>query len=469
MTRALISSLVSTSRGRSLLWVHIFLLYWLTLSWVVTLIWICYGAFHLRARQIEEMAKGAEGCTEQEREPAQYHAHPHPHPQYNFLDAPILRPDSFVQGLRLRSVMVSNVPQQLRSEKELKQYFEYFMSRPIDKPSVGLPSSTTQPGFFNRSFAFMFNRAKRIPAHLLTARPVEGHLASRKPNSDDANPENVPVIERVVVARKMTVLASLLGRREETLRNLETAHIKLAQKTVLAVKAEIARRRKTKGVASPNPASTVSNDLEQGVSRERAVAADAERMDSLIEALEPFVAEFGLQQPAASRFKYPFRRRTQGYEHDNDIDTEGIQPMYPPSTSTGGASRHNTIWEALLSVDRISLDPYQPLIRLSQFFRGQTVPAIDYYTAKLGYLTSLITEQRAKGVSDFDPVSTAFVTFADPREAKRACKYLAVHPNNPLACLITMAPGYDDIDWIRVMRSNFGVEVYLYSRPPFSC
>jgi hypothetical protein len=444
------------------------MLFWLTLSWVMTLIWICYGAFHMRARQIEDITKRVEGQIGQEKGPHQYHTHPHP--QYNFQDVPNLRQDDSVYGLRLRSVMVSNVPHQLRSEKELQEYFEYFMSRPIDKPSVGLPSSTTRPGLLNKSFAFMFNRAKRIPAHLLTARPAEGPVAGRKPpESDDVNPENIPVIERVVVARKMTALASLLGRREEMLRNLETAHIRLAQKALLAVKVELAKRRRAKGVAPPNSASTGNGDLEQGNQHIRDVAADADRMNSLIEALAPFIDEFGLQQPAeerrrdASRFKYVFRKlRTQASEGDNDI--EGIQPIYPPCNSACKTSQHDTIWEALLSLDRDILDPYQPLVRLSQFFRGQTVPAIDYYTAKLGYLTALITEQRAKRPTDFDPVSTAFVTFADPRDAKKACKYLAVHPNNPLACLVTMAPCYDDIDWIRVMRSNFGVEVTLSFR-----
>jgi hypothetical protein len=118
-----------------------------------------------------------------------------------------------------------------------------------------------------------------------------------------------------------------------------------------------------------------------------------------------------------------------------------------------------TVWDALLSLPRTSLDAYQPLVNLSHLFRGKVVPSIDYYTAKLNLLTSLITENRAKAVTDYDPVSTAFVTFADPAEARRACKYLAVHPNNPLACLVTMAPAYQDIDWIRVMKSSHKGEV----------
>jgi hypothetical protein len=81
---------------------------------------------------------------------------------------------------------------------------------------------------------------------------------------------------------------------------------------------------------------------------------------------------------------------------------------------------------------------------------------------KLRLLTQLITENRAKAISDYDPVSTAFVTFADPGDARRACKYLAVHPNNPMVCSVTMAPGYEDLDWIRVMKSMFKAEVCTY-------
>jgi hypothetical protein len=113
----------------------------------------------------------------------------------------------------------------------------------------------------------------------------------------------------------------------------------------------------------------------------------------------------------------------------------------------------------LLSLPRSTLDAYQPLVNLNHLFRGKTVPSIDYYTAKLNLLTSLITENRAKAPTDFDPVSTAFVTFADPADARRACKYLAVHPNNPLACLVAMAPTYHDLDWIRLMKSSFRAEV----------
>ena len=59
----------------------------------------------------------------------------------------------------------------------------------------------------------------------------------------------------------------------------------------------------------------------------------------------------------------------------------------------------------------------------------------------------------------FEPMPTAFVTFFDPAYARMACKYLAVHPENPLECLVTMAPSFEDLDWTRLMKSAFRGEV----------
>jgi hypothetical protein len=118
-----------------------------------------------------------------------------------------------------------------------------------------------------------------------------------------------------------------------------------------------------------------------------------------------------------------------------------------------------TVWEALHSLPRSSLDGYQPLIRLASFFRGHTAPEIDYLTAKLNLLTTLITENRARAVEHYTPVSTAFVTFADPKDARRACRQLPSHPDNPISCVVQMAPGFEDLDWTRIMKSTFKAEV----------
>ncbi|KAF8073764.1 hypothetical protein FPV67DRAFT_764997 [Lyophyllum atratum] len=472
MTRASISSLVTTAKGQSLLWIHICLLFWVTLSWMATVLWICNGAFKLRKTSLELLSKRV-ASTETD---LQYH--PHPHPQYGFADVPIPDRDHPNTGLRLRTVMVSNIPPPLRKEKDLKEYFEYYLSRKLEKPSMGITSST-QPGFLNKSFAFIFNRAKRIPAHLppiplISAGDVTESKGKQDPGSTASrSTDNVPVIERVIIARKMTEIASLLERREEILRLLETAHIKLANQALTAVKAAMDRRNANMPIASGNNRAaeiarkrrSVAVDLERGEPQEAALDEDA-RMNQLIQVLGPFVEEFGLGESLSLRSrkvivassKYAFRKlRAQASEDSDGADTPTT--AYPPTRpSISQPSRRETIWEALHNLPRSSLDAYQPLVNLSHLFRGKTVPAIDYYTAKLNLLSSLVTESRSKAVNDYDPVSTGFVTFADPADARRACKYLAVHPNNPLACMVSMAPMYQDLDWIRVMKSSFNAE-----------
>ncbi|KAF8957250.1 hypothetical protein BDZ97DRAFT_1707127 [Flammula alnicola] len=486
MTRASISSLVGTRKGLSLLWIHICLLFWVTLSWMGTLFWVCNGAFKLRAARLEAAAKRAvetrEGLHEEDKT-----YYEHPHPQYGFKDVPSRTRDAPTKGLRLRTIMVSNIPGSLRNEKSLQEYFEYYMSRKVEKPSLGITPST-QPGFLNKSFAFLFNRAKRIPAHLPIKPLVQrqdrdgdseegGESKGERKKSGSRRNLDVPVIERVVVARKMTELASLLERREDILVLLETAHIKLANKALLAVKTAMERKLANKSIAQmASKASEVAKqrrslanaaaaavDPERGEPQEEGALDEEERMEQLIEVLGPFVNEFGTQRPLSTRSRkavsrtsrQAFRKvRTQPSEDSDGSDSPVNINGYPPS-SPKSHSQEKTIWDALLSLPRTSLDAYQPLVNLSHLFRGKVVPSIDYYTAKLNLLTSLITENRSKAVSDYDPVSTAFVTFADPADARRACKYLAVHPNDPLACLVTMAPAYQDIDWIRVMKSSY--------------
>ncbi|KAF5360772.1 hypothetical protein D9756_004691 [Leucocoprinus leucothites] len=468
MTRASISSLVGTSTGRSLLWIHICLLFWVTLSWMATLLWICNGTFKLRAADLDAASRRINSDYE-----ADNTHFPHPHPQFRFTEVPLADRNHPNRGLRCRTIMVSNLPLTLRNEKELKEYFEYYMTRKVEKPSMGLTSSV-QPGFFNKSLAFLFNRAKRLPAQITPRLPGGNRGQSIDSAQDDASEDaSKPVIERVVIARKMTELASFMERREFVLRRLETAHIKLANKTLLAVKAAMERQSAKKPLAhSASKAMGIARqqrkslaiDVENGVQEE--VLDEEARMEQLIKVLGPFVEEFGLQDSLATRSKKviistsqdAFKKlRPRGSDSDNS-DEVASNPNYPPRRLKHSHSRA-TVWDALLSLPRSSLDAYQPLIHLERVFSGQLVPSIDYWTAKLNYAVAMITEQRAKSPTDFEPLSTAFVTFADPADARRACRYLAVHPNNPLTCLVTMAPMYNDLDWVRVMKSSLKVEL----------
>jgi hypothetical protein len=458
MSRASISSLVESAKGLSLLWIHICLLFYLTLTWMATLIWISGGAFRFRVQQIAELAARIDNGEEDN----QYY--PHPHPPYCFHDVtPVRR----IEGLRSRTIMVSNLPHQLRSEKELKEYFEYYMSRPLDKPSVGFTSSV-QPGFFNKWLAFFFNKAKHIPTHM----PGNAGHSSADIELEPGSPitENVPVIDRVVVVRKMIELSSLLERREEVLRRLETAHLKLAQRALITVMDAMAGRKTPttrperhwmaqtlSGLIPPHHINAEGEGLTEVITVE-----DETQVKTLIEVLGPFVNEFDLPHVLSTNpTKYTFWKRSRQKPIHADTEAALSAPAQAADSAKPLSSQQMTIWETLLRLDRSILNQFQPLINLSHLFRDKTVPAIDYYTAKLVYLSSMIIENRAKAVNDYEPVSTAFVTFADPLDARRACKYLAVHPDNPLACVIRMAPGYDEIDWNRLMKSNFRVEVII--------
>ena len=459
MIRASISSLVNTQKGSSLLWIHLLLLIWITISWMGTLHWIIRGTFLFRAAKIREAARRAAG-QQQARKDSQYH--PHPHPQYPFMALPSLDDDHSTRGLRARTIMVTNIPPGLRSEKELKEYFEYYMTRPVPKPSVGM-SSSTQPGFIDRSAAFIFNKGTRVVARMLELRTRQGADDTKEMSADAKQASHdVPVIDRVVMVRKMTELASLLERREEVLRALETAHIKLARNTLEAVEASI-KERNTKQTAIRTVASRLSFglvsrgtaassiDVERAAGSEEDTAVGEDRMHLLVRVLSPYLEEHRSGNAPGKWFlsetRLPWLRNKALRQSPAESPRESPQP------------EHKTVWDALLSLPRSALDTYQPLIHLSALFRGKTVPAIDYYTAKLNLLTGLIMEERSLPANAFQPMSTAFVTFADPADARRACKYLAVHPNNPVnACLVTMAPSYEDLDWTRLMKSTFRVE-----------
>lgn len=456
MTRASISSLVNTEKGVSLLWIHLLLLIWVTFTWVGTLHWICSGMFRYRAVKIKETAARVAGEAQAEKD-AQYH--PHPHPQYPFQSMPPLDHDNTTRGLRMRTIMVTNIPPGLRQEQELKEYFEYYMSRSVPKPTMGV-TSAAHPGFIDRNIAFMFNRGVRFAGRVYGSKSRRSDDGTCDSIDDDLEKRKheTPIIDRVVIVRKMSELASLLERREEVLRCLETAHLKLAENVLDAVydamhpapsMIQSAANKLSFGRSQTDTSGPTSLDMERAESVESSEGED--RIHLLVRTLSPFL-EGHSRKPVTAKCKARFRSWF--------LRKEGSQAPGGSAEKTPRSKQDMTIWDALLSLPRSTLDEYQPLTHLSALFRGKTVPTIDYYTAKLNLLTSLITEERALPAAHFAAGSTAFVTFADPADARRACKYLAVHPNNPVnACYVTMAPSYEDLDWTRLMKSTYRVEV----------
>ena len=441
MTRASISSLVPTIEGTRLLWIHITLLLYLTLSWIAALIWVCRGAFHYRQAQIQRVADDRASATQAQRH-SQHHLHPHP--RYPFQSLPTLDDDQSNRGLRPRTIMVTNVPLHLRSEKELADYFEYYLSRPSAIPSVTLP---LRPGFFNKLTTVLYNRARQVLEHRLhlhrSRTPVENDIDGGL----DSDEKKVPVISRVVICRNMTELASLLERREAILQSLEAAHVTLAKNVLNAVKQELDRHDSFR-VSEKRGFDPFKGREDEAMSLD--AVEDDNVKERVIRTLRPFVEEFGLRSGPVSESKVFLP------QSNSALTVRFIDQRYL-------SDRNRGIWEALHSLPRTALDGYQPLIQLSSFFRGHTVPEIDYLTAKLNLLTTLITENRARAIEHFAPVSTAFVTFSDPRDAMHACRYLASHPDNPINCVVRMAPNFEDLDWTRIMKSTFKAEVRTWT------
>lgn len=444
---------------------------------MLTLVWISRGAFRYRKQAIEAAAEKAR-CEAKGIDASI----PHPHPQHPFHAMPPLdREENTNKGLRLRTVMVTNLPSRLRDEKELKEYFEYYLSRPLEKPSIGLTSSA-QPGMINKLVAFVVNRARRHGFFSRTIDEESKAMVEQNPR-DDAGPS----VERVTVARKMTELASLLDRREEMLKRLETAHIRLASKALEAVRdamdfrehgpsrKERAKNRMYRMSGLQSRQSRRSEGKSSGETDLEAASTAVEedigedRTELLTRTLRPFVEKFGMRdrQSLVDSARSWVARGIDLVSHrpGSVCEKSSTNPEKRPE-SPGKDEDDTTIWEALFSLPRSSLEAYQPLVHLNALFRGRTVPAIDYYTAKVNLLTALITELRARPPADFDPVSTAFVTFKHPDDARRASRYLAVYPKNPLACLTTMAPEYEDLDWVRVMKQTYKTEV---NSECFSC
>lgn len=458
-----------------------FLLLWISATWIFTLLWVCKGVFHYRAISIEKAYERANAETD----PTQHHMYaPHPHPQHPFHAMPPLDTDRTKPGLRLRTVMVTNIPPKLRSDEALKDYFQYYMSRSIPKPSLGITSSS-QPGLIDKLVSLALNAAKRWRIFIFATSSKRAQdqekaekVAANMQQIEMNAAENAPVIiEQVSVVRKMTELASWIDRREEVLKRLETAHIKLAERVLEDVKNVIlerspvqapknrkqsSSREKLTGSDSSNEndESDTGHHGDEGRADNCSPVEAEDRMDLLIRTLGPFVKEFGLDGSV------PLPRPSYnelGHLQKAECQSANSSPVDGPASSSKSPTEHIrlTVWDALFSLPRSALDPYQPLIHLKALFRGKAVPTIDYYTTKLGLLASLIQEARERPVTEHEAASTAFVTFANPDHARRAKKYLAVHPKNPLACLVCMAPEYEDLDWIRVMKSTYRAEVSL--------
>ncbi|KAG8737834.1 hypothetical protein FRC10_007761 [Ceratobasidium sp. 414] len=239
MTRASLSSITDSGAfGRDhetwegnlkLLSVHCAVVWWLSVTWIGTLLWICRGAFRLREAMVQD-ARAA-----RKKYLAENNGVEHPH-----------------QGWRLRTVMVSDIPTGLRDVEGLAEYFRYYMSKGLDVAPFARVMAPS-PGLLS----FVVNRLWRWGKSATAPPSLSNSVCEGATEAEDK--PSVVGIEKVVLVRKTTELASLLERREEVLRRLEHAHIKLASKVLLAVKHKMQNPSERRSPLSTPPGAVSSS------------------------------------------------------------------------------------------------------------------------------------------------------------------------------------------------------------------
>ncbi len=377
--------------------------------------------------------------------------------------------DPSAAGWRQRTLIVTNMPSTMRDEASVRRYFEEFL-RPDDddQQSAGAASMASllreeeerrkgAPGTKG------VGPLERKQAHEIgTIRPgdLKGHSHLQQDTYADGEPfSNAPAgkdmhgaepaigpepdvhqpfrhlqspVQTVVLVRKMTELSSMLQRRQEVLGQLEAAHMKLARNVLQGLqKGGPSKKAKDKRKAKKEKQHAAANGSTASVDKTDAASEDAaENVWTDEEALAELKRRLG-------RFLPRKEKAQEKTEEELAAEME--------------AGDEETIWEALLKCPRELLDPYQPVTRLSALFRGQTVPTIDYLLTKLNLLTALVTEMRARPPSSYEPTSTAFVTFRDPRQARMVWREL----DSQIVIKVRPAPEVKDLDWDRLMRTTF--------------
>ncbi|KAG8703662.1 hypothetical protein FRC08_002703 [Ceratobasidium sp. 394] len=162
-------------------------------------------------------------------------------------------------SLRCRTVMVTNIPRNIREPKMLRWYFGRYLPEP---PKQGDSDDGGQLNSWQK-----FIPSREIPS-IEVPKPHNGKLHKVNPAVSKGKPldpethveaairefemtfKDVPrvdsrgmeLIEHVVLAPKLSGLADLIQRREEEMEQLEEAHILLAKAAMAGVAKEMGRR-----------------------------------------------------------------------------------------------------------------------------------------------------------------------------------------------------------------------------------
>jgi hypothetical protein len=185
MRRASLSSLVISESGQKLLVIHLLCLGWIAITWIGILIWLCRGAFNYRKEAIK-LAADEINAHDYEQNGGKF--------RDEGRDGHVREGDMKNRGWRLRTVMVTNIPVNLRNDHTLKEYFEFYMAHKISEPPP-------VPGLIHGLVSFL-SRFSQTRNYKRGARSSSEE--SEAPMSTLNDKRHTPLIEKVVIVRKMT-------------------------------------------------------------------------------------------------------------------------------------------------------------------------------------------------------------------------------------------------------------------------
>jgi len=471
---------VPNEEGRKLLWIHLCLLWYITLTWFYALWWIAKGSIRTRRRWIAELAKKrqkAEGDAKMGRAVPLEGSEQDPNAVLSSSQGVggISRGDDS-DGWRQRTLLITNLPPTMRDEASVRRYFEEFL-----RPDDSTPMSSTDDlhsRSASESLPASDNKAKtgygdgsspqERPSSIIIkpsestdttaagrswddGNEAQGKMEGPKGPEPDVRPNRHlrSPVQTIVLVRKMNELSAMLNRRQEVLSQLEAAHIKLAQSVLQKVGRQTQKMRKENkkkggdmggvGMGKVRNGGLLSAIKTKRTAKQDSKEADVEK-DAAVQLREDVLRLNDLTYRLAR-----FAPGNKGH-HMREAQWKGDK-----EEAKEGNIMAETVWEALADVPRDLLDPYQPVTRLSSLFRGQKVPTIDYLLTKLNLLTALVTEMRARPPTSYEATSTAFVTFRDPRQARMVWREL----KSQIVVKVRLAPEVKDLDWERLMRTSF--------------
>ncbi|CCO29091.1 hypothetical protein BN14_03093 [Rhizoctonia solani AG-1 IB] len=429
---------------------------WITISWILLLVWFVLGSLKYRAyaaRHAPAPAMSRIGSPKQPTPPstalhpdsagalssfpaASYTTgtpllpmHPEPTPIRLPTSSNGYAPD---HSLRCRTVMITNIPQNLRTPQMLRRYFGRYLpdgpapesleddkrkrTKSWNKLKSGLrPANAVRSPLDTKSNTK--SRRSRAGSDRLDL-PLADELEVDPEQMEEVEVRGRKLVENVVVAPKLSALAKLIKDRGKRVEELEQAHIHLAQ-TIMAVvgteiksrrreevrkarEGEIRRREKLRADAKSQQTHTSDSGCEDGggllgsvrdgaarlrMSVERFALGRPDRsevMDKLIDAIGPFVEEawkrdsqYGITPwfksvtaSARAKVNRSSRPSTEGQAKHNGTGQNGQHSSndHFHFNSTNGSSMHGTIWDALYDIDPNDLRPYHPVTRDRSIF-----------------------------------------------------------------------------------------------------